>query len=83
MIESTGRFTRDRPVRESRTLENMRNQPHCDNGEGVASPRPYPLILRGNLTAQQRVAGCAKIKHGVKYPALQAGDIRVATPHKL
>ena len=43
MIESTGRFTRDRPVRESRTLENMRNQPHCDNGEGVASPRPYPL----------------------------------------
>lgn len=44
MTSSTGRFTRDRPVRESRTLVNMRNQPHCDNGEGVAMPRPYPLV---------------------------------------
>ena len=30
-----GRFLRDRPVRESRMPDNMRNQPHCDNGEGV------------------------------------------------
>jgi hypothetical protein len=46
MTSSTGRFTRDRPVRESRILVNMRNQPHCDNGEGVAMPRPYPLLPR-------------------------------------
>jgi hypothetical protein len=46
MTSSTGRFTRDRPVRESRKLVNMRNQPHGDNGEGVAMPRPYPLIFK-------------------------------------
>ena len=40
-----GRFPRDRPVRESRMPVNMRNQPHCDNGEGVdLHPLPYPLI---------------------------------------
>ena len=52
MTSSTGRFTRDRPVRESRILVNMRNQPHCDNGEGVAMPRPYPLCEPQALLAQ-------------------------------
>ena len=34
-------------LRESRTLVNMGNQPHCDNGEGVAViiPPPYPLNI--------------------------------------
>src|SRR5439155_24132787 len=32
-----------RPERESRTPVNMRNQPHRDNGEGVAPPLPYPI----------------------------------------
>ena len=44
MTSSTGRFTRDRLVRESRTLVNMRNQPHCDNGEGVAKATPLPAV---------------------------------------
>ena len=30
-------------LRESRTLVNMGNQPHCDNGEGEVYPLPYPL----------------------------------------
>ena len=36
-----------RPERESRTPVNMRNQPHRDNGEGVAPPLPYPIVRRG------------------------------------
>ena len=33
-----------RPERERRTPVNMRNRPHCDNGEEVAfEPLPYPL----------------------------------------
>ena len=48
-----GRFPRDRPVRESRTPGNMRNQPHCDNGEGVElHPLPYPLREPQVLLAQ-------------------------------
>ena len=30
-------------LRESRTLVNMGNQPHCDEGEGEVTPLPYPL----------------------------------------
>ena len=36
---------RGRPERESRTPVNMGNEPHRDNGEGVAAtPLPYPLL---------------------------------------
>ena len=35
-----------RPVRESRTPVNMGNQPHCDNGEGVATATPLPTRQR-------------------------------------
>ena len=67
---STGRFPRDRPVRESRTLVNMRNQPHGDNGEGVAMPRPYPLSRRRQiiLLATVRATGCARWRQRVRPP---------------
>jgi len=42
LVPPQGPFPRDRPVREIRTPVNMRNGPHCDNGEGVATATPLP-----------------------------------------
>ena len=42
-----GNLCRGRPVTERVTLVNMGNQPHRDNGEGLAAtPAPYPLTDR-------------------------------------
>lgn len=39
-----GNLCRGRPVTATVTLVNMGNQPHRDNGEGLAAtPAPYPL----------------------------------------
>ena len=52
-----GNLCRGRPVTARVMLVNMGNQPHRDNGEGLAAtPAPYPLT-ETRCTARTSVAG--------------------------
>jgi hypothetical protein len=42
MTPRPGQSLGGRPVTETVTPVNMGNQPHCDNGEGVATASPLP-----------------------------------------
>jgi hypothetical protein len=46
MTPRPGQSLGGRPVTEIVTPVNMGNQPHCDNGEGVAAASPLPSRLK-------------------------------------
>jgi len=54
MTPRPGQSLGGRPVTEIVTPVNMGNQPHCDNGEGVApaSPLPSRLTIRAWFAAR-------------------------------
>ncbi len=52
------RFPRDRPVREIRTPVNGRNQPPCDNGEGVAR---HSLTHLADREVARRIAAVTEV----------------------
>src|SRR6266545_903027 len=46
MTPRAGQSLGGRPVTETVTPVNVGNQPHCDNGEGVATASPLPSRLK-------------------------------------
>ena|SRR6266511_3011720 len=49
MTPRAGQSLGGRPVTETVTPVNVGNQPHCDNGEGVATASPLPSRLKGGI----------------------------------
>src|SRR6185436_1716465 len=54
MTPRPGQSLGGRPVTEIVTPVNMGNQPHCDNGEGVAPASPLPSRLNAEAIMNQR-----------------------------
>ncbi len=56
MTPRAGQSLGGRPVTETVTPVNVGNQPHCDNGEGVATASPLPSRMKAWRTLEQRAA---------------------------
>ncbi len=60
MTPRPGQSLGGRPVTATVTPVNMGNQPHCDNGEGVATASPLP----SRMIVAQQFRACVKTRMG-------------------